>query len=75
MNQSTILILIGVVCIIGPGLIALIEGCDPAREDDDSDLIHWLMGKRLDQIFTMQGLQMSGVFFVTAGLGLMGMGR
>ncbi len=75
MTQSTILILIGIVCIIGPGLIAMIEGCDPANENDVSDLIHWLMGKRLDQIFTIQGLQVSGLFFVMAGLGLMGMGR
>lgn len=59
--------LLGIMCIAGPALIAMIEGVR-ADEDDESDFISWMMGKRLDQIFTMQAIMMVGLLLMTIGV-------
>jgi hypothetical protein len=65
---ATALYFLGLLCVIGPALIALIEGVEAEDEDDDSDLLHWLMGKRLDQIFTMKAIMMVGLLFMSIGV-------
>jgi hypothetical protein len=68
-GARSVVTIIGLLLILGPAIIALLDGVDIYDPTDES-LIHWMMGKPLDKIALMQCCQISGLFFLTAAIGV-----
>lgn len=58
-----VLALIGVACLIGPAIVAWLDGYLHG-DADESSLIDWVMSKRFDQIEQMRGLEPLGFLLI-----------
>lgn len=61
-----ILALVGLLMLMGPMMIFVIEGGRP--DSGDGDLIHWFMSKTPEQMFLMRGSIIAGAALLTAAL-------